>query len=290
MDLNVVTITGRLADEPRSYATDNGGDITMLRVAVGRPKRPGQQRSQADFVDVVVKDDQAKLAAKYLAKGLRVGVTGRLHQRVWETPEGQRSRLQVVAGQLAFIDFKDRGQQRPDQTNGNGGSATTAEPAAPPAPTAEPRAAAGGEPVVEVVVQADGGARGNPGPAGFGVVVMTPASQVLAELAEPIGPATNNVAEYRAVIAGLERARELGASRVEVRSDSQLVIRQLTGVWQVKTGALQPLWAQANDLAEGFDQVRFTQVPREENRRADALANQAMNAQAQLADAAKAPA
>jgi probable phosphoglycerate mutase len=119
---------------------------------------------------------------------------------------------------------------------------------------------------------------------------MTPAGQVLAELAEPIGPATNNVAEYRAVIAGLERARELGASRVEVRSDSQLVIRQLTGVWQVKTGALQPLWAQANDLAEGFDQVRFTQVRREENRRADALANQAMNAQAQLADAAKAPA
>jgi single stranded DNA-binding protein len=289
MDLNVVTITGRLADEPRSYATDNGGDITMLRVAVGRPKRPGQQRSQADFVDVVVKDDQAKLAAKYLAKGLRVGVTGRLHQRVWETPEGQRSRLQVVAGQLAFIDFKDRGQQRPDQANGNGGSATTGEPAEPPGPTAEPRAAASG-PVVEVVVQADGGARGNPGPAGFGVVVMTPAGQVLAELAEPIGPATNNVAEYRAVIAGLERARELGASRVEVRSDSQLVIRQLTGVWQVKTDALQPLWAQANDLAEGFDQVRFTQVPREENRRADALANQAMNAQAQLAQAAKAPA
>ena len=290
MDLNVVTITGRLADEPRSYATDSGGDITMLRVAVGRPKRPGQQRSQADFVDVVVKDDQAKLAAKYLAKGLRVGITGRLRQRVWETPEGQRSRLQVVAGQLAFIDFKDRGQQRPDQPNGNGRSATTAEPAEPPAPTAEPRAAAGGEPLVEVVVQADGGARGNPGPAGFGVVVMTPAGQVLAELAEPIGPATNNVAEYRAVIAGLERARDLGASRVEVRSDSQLVVRQLTGVWQVKTDALQPLWAQAHDLAEGFDQVRFTQVPREENRRADALANQAMSAQAQLADAAKTPA
>ena len=289
MDLNVVTITGRLADEPKAYAADGGGDITMLRVAVGRPRRPGQQTSQADFVDIVVKDDLARAAKKYLAKGFRVGVTGRLHQRVWETPEGQRSRLQVVAGQLNFIDFKERGQQRSAQTNGNGASVTTAEPAAPPSPTAEPRVAAA-EPFIELVVQADGGARGNPGPAGFGVVVMTPAGQVLAELAEPIGPATNNVAEYRAVIAGLERARDLGASRVEVRSDSQLVVRQLTGVWQVKTDALQPLWAQAHDLAEGFDQVRFTQVPREENRRADALANQAMNAQAQLADAAKAPA
>ena len=298
MDLNVVTITGRLADDPKPYATGNGGDVTMLRIAVGRPKRPGQQRSEADFVDVAAWDEQAKLAAKYLAKGLRVGVTGRLQQRTWETPEGKRSRLQVVAGQLHFIDFKEQAEQSPHQANGRAPTAAAAQAAAPStdaaapstdAEVAESRADAP-QPVIEVVVQADGGARGNPGPAGFGVVVMTPAGEVLAELAEPIGRATNNVAEYQAIIAGLERARSLGAHRVEVRSDSQLVIRQLAGAWQVKTAALQPLWAKARDIADGFEQVIFTQVPREETLRADALANQAMNRQGQVTDPAKATA
>jgi single stranded DNA-binding protein len=291
MDLNVVTITGRLADDPKPYATGNGGDVTMLRVAVGRPKRPGQQRSEADFVDVAAWDEQAKLAAKYLAKGLRVGVTGRLQQRTWETPEGKRSRLQVVAGQLHFIDFKEQAEQSPHQANGRAHTAAAAQAAAPStdAEVAESRADAP-QPVIQVVVQADGGARGNPGPAGFGVVVMTPAGEVLAELAEPIGRATNNVAEYQAVIAGLERARSLGARRVEVQSDSQLVIRQLTGAWQVKTAALEPLWAKARGIAEGFEQVIFTQVPREETLRADALANQAMSRQGQVTDPAKATA
>jgi single-strand DNA-binding protein len=210
MDLNVVTITGRLADDPKPYATGNGGDVTMLRIAVGRPKRPGQQRSEADFVDVAAWDEQAKLAAKYLAKGLRVGVTGRLQQRTWETPEGKRSRLQVVAGQLHFIDFKEQVEQSPRHSNGGVPTAAAAQAAAPStdAEVAESHADAP-QPVIEVVVQADGGARGNPGPAGFGVVVMTPAGEVLAELAEPIGRATNNVAEYQAVIAGLERAGSL---------------------------------------------------------------------------------
>ena len=292
MDLNVVTITGRLADDPKPYATGNGGDVTMLRIAVGRPKRPGQQRSEADFVDVAAWDEQAKLAAKYLAKGLRVGVTGRLQQRTWETPEGKRSRLQVVAGQLHFIDFKEQAEQSPHQANGGVPTAAAAAQAAAPSTDAEVAEshADAPQPVIEVVVQADGGARGNPGPAGFGVVVMTPAGEVLAELAEPIGRATNNVAEYQAIIAGLERARSLGAHRVEVRSDSQLVIRQLAGAWQVKTAALQPLWAKARDIADGFEQVIFTQVPREETLRADALANQAMNRQGQVTDPAKATA
>jgi probable phosphoglycerate mutase len=139
------------------------------------------------------------------------------------------------------------------------------------------------------VVHADGGARGNPGPAGFGVVVATPDGEVLAELAQPIGWATNNAAEYRAVIAGLERARSLGARRVQVRLDSQLVVRQLTGAWQVKTAALQSLFAEARRLVDEFEQVRFEQVPREENRRADALANQAMNQQGQVPDPAQQP-
>jgi len=281
MDLNVVTVTGRLAADPEPYATGNGSDVTRLRVAVGRPKRPGQQRSEADFIDVVVWEELARLAVRYLAKGLRVGVTGRLQQRTWTSPEGTRSRLQVVAGQLQFIDYKGNGEQGPAQPT-DGPRPVTAEPAEPAAEVAEPHADAS-RAVAEVVVQADGGARSNPGPAGYGVVVTTAAGEVLAELAEPIGWATNNAAEYRAVIAGLERALALGARRVQVQADSQLVVRQLTGAWQVKTAALQSLWTQARRLAEQFEQVSFEQVPREENRRADALANQAMNAQGAVA-------
>jgi ribonuclease HI len=132
----------------------------------------------------------------------------------------------------------------------------------------------------EVVVNADGGARGNPGPAGIGAVVTGPDGRVLAEVAEGIGWTTNNVAEYRAVIAGLERARDLGARRVRVRADSLLVISQLKGRWKVREAHLQPLWAQARRLAGGFERVAFEHVPRERNRAADALANQAMDAQA----------
>ena len=133
--------------------------------------------------------------------------------------------------------------------------------------------------LAEVVVWTDGGARGNPGPAGYGVVVSTPAGVVLAELSEPIGWATNNVAEYRGVIAGLERARQLRARRVRVRADSLLAVQQLRGNWKVKNAALRPLWAKAARLAGGFERVTFEHVPRERNRRADALANRAMDAQ-----------
>jgi ribonuclease HI len=136
---------------------------------------------------------------------------------------------------------------------------------------------------LEVVVHSDGGARGNPGPAGIGVVVTDAAGRVLAEIAEGIGHATNNVAEYRAVIAGLERARELGAARVRVRADSLLVVSQLAGAWKVKEAGLRPLWARARELASGFEQVTFEHVRRERNRAADALANRAMDAQARAA-------
>jgi ribonuclease H / adenosylcobalamin/alpha-ribazole phosphatase len=131
----------------------------------------------------------------------------------------------------------------------------------------------------EMVVWTDGGARGNPGPAGFGVVVMTPGGTVLAQLAEGIGWATNNVAEYRGVIAGLEQALALGARRVRVRADSLLVVNQQNGLWKVRNPALRELWAETRRLAGQFERVIWEHVPRERNRRADALANRAMDAQ-----------
>jgi ribonuclease HI len=136
--------------------------------------------------------------------------------------------------------------------------------------------------LTEVVVWTDGGARGNPGPAGYGVVVTTPAGEVLAELAEGIGWATNNVAEYRGVIAGLRRAKELGARRARVRADSLLVVNQQKGLWKVKNADLRPLAEEAALLVRGFERVIWEHVPRERNRRADALANRAMDDQGRV--------
>ncbi|MFF0878257.1 bifunctional RNase H/acid phosphatase [Micromonospora aurantiaca (nom. illeg.)] len=132
-----------------------------------------------------------------------------------------------------------------------------------------------------VVIEADGGSRGNPGPAGYGAVVRDPETgEVLAERSEAIGTATNNVAEYRGLIAGLEAAAELGAAEVEARMDSKLVVEQMCGRWQIKHPGLRPLAAQAAGLVSRFAAVRFTWVPRERNRHADALANAAMDAAA----------
>lgn len=129
-----------------------------------------------------------------------------------------------------------------------------------------------------VVVEADGGARGNPGPAGYGAVVRDAATgEVLAERAEAIGVATNNVAEYRGLIAGLEAAAEVGATHVELRMDSKLVVEQMSGRWQIKNAALRPLAARAAALIRGFESVRFDWIPRDRNRHADALANAAMD-------------
>jgi ribonuclease HI len=136
-----------------------------------------------------------------------------------------------------------------------------------------------GKAVDEVVVWTDGGARGNPGPAGYGVVVATPSGEVLAEVAEGIGWATSNVAEYRGVVAGLELATELGARRVCVRADSLLVVNQQKGLWKVKNAALQRFSAEVARLAGKFDRVVWQHVPREHNRRADTLANRAMDDQ-----------
>ncbi|MGK5672746.1 bifunctional RNase H/acid phosphatase [Micromonospora sp. URMC 106] len=132
-----------------------------------------------------------------------------------------------------------------------------------------------------VVVEADGGSRGNPGPAGYGAVVRdSDTGEVLAERSESIGVATNNVAEYRGLIAGLEAAAELGATEVEARMDSKLVVEQMCGRWQIKHPGLRPLAAQAAGLVNRFAAVRFSWIPRERNRHADALANAAMDAAA----------
>jgi probable phosphoglycerate mutase len=134
----------------------------------------------------------------------------------------------------------------------------------------------------EVVVSTDGGARGNPGPAGYGVVVTDRDGEVLAELAEGIGWATNNVAEYQGVLAGLQKAKSLGARRVLVRADSLLVVNQQLGRWKVRNQGLRPLADEVRRLARSFERVTWQHVPRERNRRADALANRAMDAQGRV--------
>ena len=133
---------------------------------------------------------------------------------------------------------------------------------------------------MKLVVNVDGGARGNPGPAAIGVVVSQPDGTVIEEVAERIGVATNNVAEYRAVLKGIERAQALGAGEVELIGDSELVARQLTGAYKVKHPAMKPLHAQALAGLSGFDSWRIRTVPRAQNARADALVNAALDAAA----------
>lgn len=130
-----------------------------------------------------------------------------------------------------------------------------------------------------MLVYADGGSRGNPGPAGYGSVVLSAdGSTVLAERAAYLGRATNNVAEYSGLIAGLEAARDIGAADVSVRMDSKLVVEQMSGRWQVKHPDMKPLAARASELIREFGTVRFTWVARAQNSHADRLANEAMDA------------
>ncbi|HEY0493087.1 MAG TPA: ribonuclease HI family protein [Candidatus Dormibacteraeota bacterium] len=128
-----------------------------------------------------------------------------------------------------------------------------------------------------VVIHTDGASRGNPGPASIGVVITDEAGRVLLELGEALRPTTNNVAEYTAVVRALERAAELGARRVRMMMDSQLVVRQLNGSYRVKHADMIPLYRRVLELIQGFDSVTFEHVPREENVEADRLANQALD-------------
>jgi ribonuclease HI len=137
--------------------------------------------------------------------------------------------------------------------------------------------AAGSSAAPKLVVHVDGGSRGNPGPAAIGVVVSQPDGPVLDQLGERIGVATNNVAEYRALLRGLERAAALGAREVELVNDSELVARQVTGAYKVKHPAMKPLYEQAIAALKGFDRWSIRSVPRAENAHADALVNEALD-------------
>lgn len=128
-----------------------------------------------------------------------------------------------------------------------------------------------------MIVACDGAARGNPGPAGIGVHITTPRGRVLARVARGIGVATNNVAEYRAVIEGLNRAAEMGAHEVILRSDSRLLVEQLAGRFRVKHPTLQVLHREARGLLDGFRRYGLEHVPRERNKEADRLANQGVD-------------
>jgi ribonuclease HI len=125
----------------------------------------------------------------------------------------------------------------------------------------------------------DGGARGNPGPAAYGFVLEDEAGTVLEARGEAIGTATNNVAEYSALIAGLRRAGELGVDELEVVSDSELMVKQMRGEYRVKNEALQDLSLEASRLARRLGQVTYRAVRREHNELADRLVNDALDAQ-----------
>jgi ribonuclease HI len=131
---------------------------------------------------------------------------------------------------------------------------------------------------VKVVVHVDGGARGNPGPAAAAAIVSTPDGDVLDEAHEVLGVATNNVAEYRGLLLGLDRARVLGATEVEVVNDSELVAKQVNGVYKVRHADMKPLHAAALERLGAFERWAVRSVPRAQNAGADALVNRALDA------------
>jgi ribonuclease HI len=136
-----------------------------------------------------------------------------------------------------------------------------------------------------ITINFDGGSRGNPGPAGIGVVLSAEDGTPLVTLGKFIGSATNNVAEYMAMILGFREAAKLGATRIHVRGDSELVIRQMRGEYRVKNPALKQLYEQAQSLANGFASVGFEHNLRHHNSLADRLANLAMDRKADVEDA-----
>jgi ribonuclease HI len=133
---------------------------------------------------------------------------------------------------------------------------------------------------MKLVIHVDGGARGNPGPAAIAAVLSTPDGEVVADAKETIGVASNNVAEYKALLLGLQRARELGASEVEVVNDSELIQKQINGQYKVKHPDMKPLHAESIAALADFDSWLVRSVPRAQNKDADALVNQALDAAA----------
>lgn len=130
---------------------------------------------------------------------------------------------------------------------------------------------------MKVTIYTDGASRGNPGEAGLGVLIIDEAGNKLAELSEYLGQTTNNVAEYKALIRGLEEAKNLGATQVEVYTDSQLMARQISGEYRVKNQGLIPLYQEAKELLSRFESGNVLHIPRERNKEADKLANLAID-------------
>ena len=158
---------------------------------------------------------------------------------------------------------------RPSSAEGPGPQAASRKPQADDAPT--------GSDLRRVSVFSDGAARGNPGPAGAGAVVLDGRGRVVARVGKFLGRQTNNVAEYQGVLIGLRRALQLGAREVDVRADSQLMIRQLDGSYKVKNAGLLPLFKEAKELLRKFDKVTLRHVPREDNGLADEMSNRAID-------------
>ena len=132
----------------------------------------------------------------------------------------------------------------------------------------------------EATLFADGGSRGNPGPAASGAVIVAPDGQVLDEVGRYLGTATNNVAEWTALCIGLERAKERGIRRLAVRLDSELVVKQMRGEYRVKHADLQPLHRRAQTLLRSFEHVDIKHVPRKQNALADRLVNEILDQEA----------
>ncbi len=135
---------------------------------------------------------------------------------------------------------------------------------------------------MKVIVHVDGGARGNPGPAAAACVISTPDGEILGEHAQLLGKQTNNVAEYRALLLGLARAGELGATEIEVIGDSELIAKQVKGIYKVKHPAMRPLYLEAMQALKNFDRWSIRTVPRAQNADADALVNAALDQAATL--------
>jgi len=129
----------------------------------------------------------------------------------------------------------------------------------------------------KLIIYTDGGARGNPGPAGLGAILYNENREVVAEVSEYIGVATNNQAEYRAIIAAFDKAKALGASELDFYLDSELAVKQLNHEYKVKNKDLAPLFLQIHNLSLSFKKVSYTHIPRERNKEADRLANEAMD-------------
>jgi ribonuclease HI len=140
-----------------------------------------------------------------------------------------------------------------------------------------------------LTLEFDGGSRGNPGPAGIGVVVRAADRTPLVTLGRFIGRATNNVAEYRALITAMQEAKKLGARKVLIRGDSELIVRQMTGVYKVKHPDMRVLYEEAQDLLQEFESAKFEHNLRDKNELADKLANLAMDRRADVTDADESP-